>query len=170
MLKLLWITTFISCSSLVGQQKVVSGLVVDELGMALSKVRIQVKGERNIYFTDCQGAYNFKASIGDSLVFFKEGFFTTQKVITQFKKNKTMVGFDYQSMRDEMDRDPYWIKFKTERNGQPLFIVDHIPFKQPIDLNPEDILSTHSIKGEVAQDYFGQYAWKGVILIFTKCK
>lgn len=170
MLKLVWIATVISCSSLFGQQKTVSGLVIDELGRSLSKVRIEVTGERHIYFSDCDGAYKFKARLGDTLVFSKEGFFTTQKVITKFKKNKTMVGFDYQSMRDAMDKDSRWKKFKTVMNSQPLFIVDHFPSKNPNTIEPEDILSTHTVKFQAAKDYFGLYAWKGVILIFTKCK
>jgi len=174
MLKLLCITTFISCSTLFGQQKTTTGLVVDELGMLLSNVRIQVKGDRLIYFSDCDGAYKFKASIGDTLVFSKEGFFTTQKVITRLKKNKTMVGFDYPSMRDAMDKDPHWIKFKTVRNGQPLYIIDHIPYVRNAegnnDLKTEDVLSTKTVKGQQAEDYFGIYGRNGVVLFYTKCK
>ena len=170
MFKYIWIVTIFSFSSAFGQQKATSGLVVDELGMMLSNVRIKVQGDRHVYFSDCDGAYKLKASIGDTLVFSKKGFFTTRKVISQFKKNKTMVGFDYPSMIATMDKDPHWIKFKTVRNAQPLIVVDHLPFKQPTTLEPDTILSTRTVMGQVAEDYFGPYAWKGVILIFTKCK
>jgi len=100
---------------LTAQNITVSGTVIDETGMALPSVNIQVKGTSNGTTTDFDGNYQISALEGDVLVFSFIGFKTQEARVTGTTLNMTLA--EDAGQLDEVVITAFGIKKETRELG-----------------------------------------------------
>ncbi|WP_405210525.1 hypothetical protein [Dokdonia sp. Asnod2-E02] len=153
-----------------GQSKDVSGNIIDDLGIPVDNVTVYNLSNKSSVQSDCEGNYQIKASKKDTLKFSKEGYFGNQKKVSKYRRNKIIMGFDYELFVFELERNKNMSE-SIRNGGQPLFIVDRKPVEKKVEnLFEEDIRVVKVVKGVKIAEYYGDvYSKNGVVLIFTNC-
>jgi hypothetical protein len=161
---------FLITSVSFGQTKLVSGVIIDDLGIPVDQVTIYNSSNKSSVKSNCEGNYQIKASKNDTIEFSKEGYFSSTKKVSKYKRNRIMLGFDYKIFTSQLEKNENMLE-SIRTGGQPLFIVDRNPVEKKINfLEEEDIRIVKVVKGDkITENYGDVYTKNGVVLIFTNC-
>ena len=165
---------FISSSLSLAAPKRISGIVMDDLGITVSRVAILDSEENTLTTSNCRGKFKVKANIGDTLTIDKEGYLRQDWIISEGHKIKITLPIDYSVFVNELRNHPKTNSIYYD-SGQPLYLIDNKIWLSDMEIlkphiDPKEIKSIKVLKGTEAFKRFQNYSTNGVILIYTICE